>query len=212
MTPREYLHDTVLPEVIAATNLHSAGSFSPAAFEAIVRHAEKRTIHHSAETGSGGSTILFSHLSHHHLVFSIDADSGSLVNVRSSPFLRPNVVEFIEGRTQLTLPTYRIMDKLQLVLIDGPHGYPFPDLEYYYLYPHLEPGALLIIDDIQIKTIHNMFEFLRSDAMYRLDEVVSNTAFFTRTDAPTFCAIGDSWWEQRYNQSPITEPQVPTPK
>jgi hypothetical protein len=43
------------------------------------------------------------------------------------------------------LPQYHFT-RLQLVLIDG-YGYPFPDLQYYFLYPHLETGALLILDD-----------------------------------------------------------------
>ena len=40
---------------------------------------------------------------------------------------------------------------LQLVLLDGPHGCrDSPVLEYYFLYPRLEGGALLILDDIHI--------------------------------------------------------------
>ena len=97
------------------------------------------------------------------------------------------------------LPLYRFPEKLQLAVIDGPHAYPFPDLEYYYLYPHLETGALLVLDDIHIRSINNLFQFLRSDAMFRLDEVVGTTAFFTRTDAPAFDPAGDGWSQQGYN-------------
>src|SRR5436190_535356 len=122
-----------------------------------------------AETGSGASTLLFSHLSEHHTVFALDGGSGSVTNVRRSPLLRQDVVTFVEGPTQATLPQYRFTEKMQLVLIDGPHAYPFPDLEYYFLYPYLETGALLILDDIHIPTVHNLFQFLRRDAMFRLD-------------------------------------------
>jgi hypothetical protein len=183
--------------------LHSAGTFSARTLEAIARAASKRKIHHSAETGSGASTLLFSHLSEHHTVFASDNGSGSITNVRCSPLLRPNVVTFVEGPTQATLPQHRFPGKLQVVLIDGPHGYPFPDLEYYFLYPHLEAGALLILDDIHIPTVHNLFEFLRQDAMFGLDETVQTTAFFTRTKAPTFDPFGDGWWQQNYNARPL---------
>lgn len=125
--------------------------------------------------------------------------------MRASSLLRADHVCWIEGPTQLTLPTYQFQHKIQAALIDGPHGYPFPDLEYYYLYQHLETGALLIIDDIQIATIHNLFEFLKQEQMFSLDEVVDTTAFFTRTDVPTFCPIGDGWWEQGYNKTPLTK-------
>jgi hypothetical protein len=182
-----------------APNLHSAGTLSARTFEAIARAAGKRQIRNSAETGSGASTLLFSHLSDHHTVFALDNGSGSITNIRRSPLLGQNVVTFVEGPTQTTLPRHRFTEKLQLVLIDGPHGYPFPDLEYYFLYPHLETGALLILDDIHIPTVQNLFQFLRRDAMFALDEVVQTTAFFTRTNAPTFDPLGDGWWQQNYN-------------
>jgi hypothetical protein len=186
-----------------APGLHNAGTFSPRTFEAIARAAGKRQIRNSAETGSGASTLLFSHLSQRHTVFALDGGSGSIAGVRRSPLLRPNVVAFVEGPTQATLPHHRFTEKLQLVLIDGPHGYPFPDLEYYFLYPHIDTGALLILDDIHIRSVHNLFEFLRRDAMFELDEVVQTTAFFTRTTAPTFDPFGDGWWQQNYNARPL---------
>ena len=179
--------------------LHSAGTFSIKTLTAIARWAPTRPIHHSAETGSGASTLLLSHLSEQHTVFALDAGSGSITNVRRSPLLRPDVVTFVEGPTQVTLPQHRFTDKLQLALIDGPHGYPFPDLEYYYLYPQLERGALLIVDDLHIPTVNNLFRFLRRDAMFELEEVVGTTGFFTRTSAPTFDPLGDGWWQQNYN-------------
>jgi methyltransferase family protein len=182
--------------------LHSAGTFSARTLEAIAWSASTRNIRNSAETGSGASTLLFSHLSQHHTVFALEDGRGSIVNVRRSPLLRADVVTFVEGPTQVTLPRHRFTEKLQLALIDGPHAYPFPDLEYYFLYPHLETGALLILDDIHIPTVHHLFEFLRRDAMFQLDEVVAQTAFFTRTGAPTFDPFGDGWQDQNYNARP----------
>lgn len=183
-----------------AAGLHTAGTFSPRVLAAIVRHASQQPIHHSAETGSGASTLLFSHLSQNHTVFALDNNSGSVANVRRSRWLRPDVVTFVEGPTQQTLPRYRFTEKLQLVLIDGPHAYPFPDIEYYFLYPHLDTGALLILDDIHIRSVNNLFQFLSRDAMFKLIEVVDTTAFFRRTNAPTFDPLADGWWDQRYNE------------
>jgi hypothetical protein len=57
----------------------------------------------------------------------------------------------------------------------------------------------LVLDDIHIRSVHNLFDFLRADSMFELDEVVGLTALFTRTDAPTFNPSGDNWWEQNYN-------------
>jgi hypothetical protein len=190
----------VLSEVLkVAPTLHGAGTFSASTLEAIVRHASGRVIHHSAETGSGASTIMFSHLSADHTVFAMDAGTNSVRGVQGSPLLRAAAVTFVEGPTQLTLPRHTFAHRLQLALIDGPHGYPFPDLEYYYLYPHLEEDALLIVDDIHIPTITNLFDFLKADEMFALEVVVETTAFFRRTAAETFAPTGDGWWTQRYN-------------
>ena len=179
--------------------LHAAGTLSSAALRAIASHAAARHIHYSVETGCGATTLLLSHLSENHTVFALDV-GGSVASVRSSPLLRRDVVKFVEGPSQRTLPAFRFEQKIQFALIDGPHAYPFPDLEYYYLYPHLETGALLAIDDIQIPGIHNLFDFLRADRMFRLEEVVRTTAFFVRTDAPIFDPFGDEWEQQGYNR------------
>src|SRR4029079_11742605 len=129
-------------------------------------------------TGSGASTLLFSHLSEVHTVFAIDSGTDSVHGVQRSPLLRAETVTFVEGPTQLTLPRHTFEHRLQLALIDGPHGYPFPDLEYYYIYPHLDQSALLIVDDIHIPSITNLFDFINADEMFELQEVVDNTGFF----------------------------------
>jgi hypothetical protein len=140
-----------------------------------------------------------SHLSKNHTVFALDAGDGSIANVKACMLLEGSAVTFVEGPTQQTLPQYQFNHKLQAVIIDGPHAYPFPDLEYYFLYPHLEQGALLVLDDIHIRTVHNLFDFLRADRMFQLDEVVRSTAFFTRTEAPTFDPMEGPWRAQNYN-------------
>ncbi|MGH2358611.1 MAG: hypothetical protein ACRDGJ_11500, partial [Candidatus Limnocylindria bacterium] len=91
--------------------------------------------------------------------------------------------------------------------LDGSHSYPAPEIDYYYLFPHLAPAGLLIMDDIHIPMLRNMFRFLREDAMFRLVEVAGHTAFFRRTDAPTFDRYLGNWFDQGYNARhfPLTE-------
>jgi hypothetical protein len=184
------IHDLLRALVDIQLTLHAAGTISVDALAAIAKHASTRKIINSAETGCGATTLLLSHLSQKHVVFSLDA-GASIANVRRSPLRRSEAVTFVEGPSQRTLPEYRFPEKLQLALIVGPHAYPFPDLEYYFLYPHLAPGALLILDDIQIRSIHNLYEFLRLDSMFKFEEVVRTTAFFPRTDALRSGTIGN---------------------
>jgi hypothetical protein len=180
---------------------HGAGTVSATVLDAIVRHTEGREISHSLETGAGKTTLLFSHLSTDHRVFAKENENRSITVVLESPLLNRGVVDFIEGPTQQTLARYEFPAgyKLQLALLDGPHGYPFPELEYYYVYPHLDAGALLIVDDIHIPTIYRMFEVLREDEMFELVEVVGSTGFLRRTNAPVFAPLGDGWWMQNFN-------------
>jgi hypothetical protein len=179
--------------------LHGAGPLSSEALLALAEYARSRRIRRSVETGCGASTLLLSHLSDSHTVFSLDI-GGSLTSVRQSELLRRDSVEFVEGPTKLTLPAYQFHEPIQLALLDGPHSYPMPDLEYCYLLPHLEPAALLVLDDIQIRTIHNLFAFLRQSRLFRLDKVVGTTAFFTRTHVPPQDPLKDEWRLQTYNR------------
>lgn len=156
-------------------------------------------IKRSVETGAGKSTLFFSQVSKSHTVFAIDIGK-SLTRVRDSELLRKDSVEFVEGPTQVTVPSYTFSSDLDLVLIDGPHGYPFPDLEYYYLYPHLVEGGLLVIDDINIPNIRNMADVVKADDMFSFKKVIGKTMFLERTDAPVFDPLADGWWDQNFNK------------
>lgn len=179
---------------------HGSGPLDRNVLKALTGHCEKiGTIKNSVETGAGKSTLFFSQISGHHTVFALDV-GNSLTTVKESDLLRAEYVEFIEGPTQLTIPTHIFTEKLQVVLIDGPHGYPFPDLEYYYLYQHIAQGGLLIIDDINIPSIKRMAEIIKSDDMFDCIDLVGKTMFFQRTSAPLFDPLADGWWEQGYNK------------
>ena len=153
----------------------------------------------SAETGCGKSTLLLSHLSKDHLVFTLDA-GDSKDKVTQSDLFKPDFVTFVLGPSQITLRHYTWEKKRDFILIDGAHGYPFTDLDYYFMYPQINRGGLLALDDVHIPTITNLFNFLCEDDMFRLIALEGYTAFFLRTDKDTFDPHGDNWWTQKYNQ------------
>lgn len=194
--------DVVLSQIQSLPkDWHTGGALSEDVLQAIISYTNSHQIIHSVETGSGASTLLLSHISRNHKVFSFDCGSNGLTFIRSSPILNRANVEFIEGPTQCTLPQYKFKNKLQLALIDGPHAYPFPDLEYYFIYPYLEENALLILDDIHIPNIYNIFVFLKEDNMFELLIIVGNTAFFRRTSVSLFNPFEDGWSLQNYNKN-----------
>lgn len=191
----------------AAGFAHSAGSLPLRTLLRIERLLTGTTLA-SAETGCGKSTIFLSRISQKHKVFCYDdrdaGDASSVAYFMDCPATRKESLDLIYGPTQATLPRYEDHIPYDLVLIDGPHGFPFPELEYYFFYPHLKPGGLLVVDDIHIPTIGRLADFLSEDAMFEKVEFIGATAIFRRTDAPSFDPFGDGWWAQDYNRRRAT--------
>jgi hypothetical protein len=191
--------DLLLEILESSRSIHRSGSMSPSALIHLAKHLGDRDVRHSAETGTGASTLVFSHLSRSHTVFAVDIDK-SITSVLRNPLLNREVTTFVNGPTQKTLPVHSFASHLQAVLLDGPHAYPFPDLEYFYLYPHIEEGGLLVSDDIHIPSIRNLLRVVSCDDMFRVLELCGKTAFLQRTDAPIFDPWGDGWWLQAFNK------------
>jgi len=181
---------------------HSAGSMPLRTLLRIERLLTGTSIF-SVETGCGKSTIFLSRIAERHKVFCYDdrgQEASSVDYFMNCPATRSDRLELVFGPTQLTLPRHEGHVPYDLVLIDGPHGFPFPELEYYYFYPHLKTDGLLIIDDIHIPTISRLADFLSEDRMFEKVEFVGSTAIFRRTDAPVFDPLGDGWWLQDFNR------------
>jgi len=200
---------SILDKIISLpSDLHGCGSVSDKVLRGIFKYCANMNIENSIETGSGKTTLLFSHLSKNHIVFALDIENSVEV-VKSSELVNNKSYNWINGPTQKTLPSFNFDKKYQLAYIDGPHGFPFPELEYYYIYPHIEKGGLLILDDILIPTIYNLYKFIKSDDMFKELEVIDTTAFFQRTNAETFDPFGDGWWLQGYNKKHYPKPINP---
>ncbi len=206
-------HDTgrlVVDEIIKheiSKGSHRAGTVS----NTNLRRIEKLIIDHfdgnkkliTLETGCGKTTVLLSNYANQHNVFCIDdrsEESSSLQYLMSFPELKRDAIKFIYGPTQSTLPGFRHSEKYDIVLLDGPHGYPFPDLEYYHLYPHIKENGLLLIDDIQIPSIGRMFDLLKEDAMFIFIGLIGYMGVLARDNQPLFDPFGDDWWTQNYNR------------
>jgi predicted O-methyltransferase YrrM len=181
---------------------HYAGTVSAAVLRRIIELAPQ-PLSYSVETGSGRTTILLCNLAKRHLCFTLDdrylKQTGTVPFVQECPIFWSTNTTFVFGPTQRTLPKHSFDHLIDLALIDGAHAYPFPELDYYFLYPHLRPGALLIVDDIHIPTIRHMAEFLSEDEMFVRLRVEGTTAFFERTTAATFDPEDDGWMQQRFN-------------
>lgn len=187
------------PDLIArAGRFHPWDAMAPAALSGILQRGPFRS---TAETGCGGSTIVLSHASDHHVAFAIEGAERTITGLRNQSDLRAEAVTFVEGETKDTLPAYRFEGGLDLVLLDGPHAYPLPQLEFAYLFPCIRVGGWLVLDDIQIPSVYQLFSFLEKEPSVVLEEVAVRTAFFRRTGAAPHTP--DGWELQGMNRRTI---------
>jgi hypothetical protein len=183
-----------------AAAFHAWDAMAPEALAAIAARAANGGFSATAETGCGGSTIVLSHLSRHHTAFAIEGENRTITALRQHAYLAGGAVTFIEGETRATVPGFQFSSPLDLVLLDGPHAYPWPQVEFAYLAPFLRVGGWLAIDDIQIPSVHELFRFLRGESAFALDQVVVRTAFFRKAKAPLEEPGPDGWWLQGMNK------------
>jgi precorrin-6B methylase 2 len=181
-----------------ASRFHAWDAMAPAALQAIAKRAPFRL---SVETGCGGSTIVLSHSSQRHIAFAIEGENRTITSLRQGQDLQAGNVTFVEGETKRTLPGYRFDGEIDLVLLDGPHAYPLPQIEFAYLFPALRVGGWLILDDIQIPSVYELFRFLDRESTVVLEEVVVRTAFFRRTGRDDYGP--DGWLRQGLNRHTI---------
>lgn len=181
-----------------AVQFHPWDAMAPTALEGV---AKRGPFEFSAETGCGGSTILFSQISKHHTAFAIEGTDQTITGLKQHPDFHAETVSFVEGETKRTLPPYAFERRLDLALLDGPHAYPLPQLEFAYLFPQIREGGWIVLDDVQIPSVHELVQFLRKESSMVLEEVVVRTAFFRKVQE---CDFGpDGWQHQGMNRRGI---------
>jgi precorrin-6B methylase 2 len=190
------MQDTGL--VLRASGFHPWDAMTPVALAAILKRGPFRS---TVETGCGGSTIILSHVSDRHTAFAIEGENRTIAELRKQHDLRSESVIFVEGETKDTLPQYRFEGELDLVLLDGPHAYPLPQVEFSYLFPWIRLGGWLVVDDIQIPSVCELFDFLMKESSVVLEEVVVRTGFFRRVAAVEHGP--DGWAMQGINRHTI---------
>jgi precorrin-6B methylase 2 len=187
------------PNLIArAGGFHAWDAMAPAALSGILQRGPFQS---TAETGCGGSTIVLSHASHRHIAFAIEGEDRTITELRKQTDLRSENVIFVEGETKDTVPGYRFDGEMDLVLLDGPHAYPLPQIEFAYLFPWIRQGGWLVVDDIQIPSVYELFSFLEKSSSAVLEEVVVRTAFFRRVSVGEHGP--DGWALQGMNRHTI---------
>ncbi|MEM9204107.1 MAG: class I SAM-dependent methyltransferase [Actinomycetota bacterium] len=107
------------------------------------------------ETGLGLSTVLFSQWTVRHTCIVPARDQVDRVcDYARTRNIDVGHVDFEVGTSDLVLPTLDL-EPLDLLFIDGGHGFPHPAIDWYYGSLHLKPGGIVVIDDAQLPAVHD---------------------------------------------------------
>ncbi len=83
---------------------------------------------------------------------------------------------------------------LDLVLLDGAHGFPYPTLDWWYVAPHLKPGGLLVLDDAYMSGVSALLDYLRSRPTWRVEDALGFRTVVVRKladERPPFDSLGE---------------------
>ena len=85
---------------------------------------------------------------------------------------------------------------LDLVLVDGGHGFPAPIVDWYYAASRLRQGGVVILDDLQLPQVRlGLHEFLAADPRWERVEATQKWAAYRRlTDG----LLREEWREQAF--------------
>ena len=154
--------------------------------------ADMRTL----ETGTGASTVVFAASGAAHTAISPASEEHERILLYCEAHdIGVDAVEFVARASHEALMDAAGDEALDVVLIDGAHGYPYPALDWFYAAPRIRVGGQLLIDDAHLAPVNSLVASLRSDPAWSLDTVLgSRTASFRKIDdqAPSFAAVTSS--------------------
>lgn len=152
------------------------------------------------ETGCGASTIVFAAAGARHLTISPDpGEQGCVRDWCAERAISTDGLSFITERSDVALMGSWEPQPLDLVLVDGAHGFPFPALDWYLTAAHLRVGGLVVLDDAFLPSVHVLVRFLRSSSSWQQEEAIGyRTVVFRKLSAE----LSYDWIGSPFDQCP----------
>ena len=164
-----------------------------AALEWLERNVERGWS--TLETGSGASTIVFAAAGSSHEAVTPDPGEEDRIRRRCTELgVDSGGVTFRIGPSHEVLARWEPRP-LDLVLIDGAHGFPYPILDWWHIASHVRVGGTVLLDDAYLPAVGAIVDFARSSDAWRVDDAVSfRTARLTKLadEPPPFMAGADA--------------------
>jgi predicted O-methyltransferase YrrM len=151
------------------------------------------------EVGVGVSTVVFAAAGARHTAISPDPSEHELVREYCRKIgVDDSQLEFVGGLSDDVLPSLLSRERtLDVALVDGAHSFPIPVVDWYYVTRALKVGGKLLLDDIPVPVVAQVFRHMRLEPNWRLDGIFDDrAAAFTLLAEP---AANDDWLHQPYN-------------
>lgn len=149
------------------------------------------------ETGCGISTVLLTRIGTTHTsVVGFGTEADRMRQHLDSRAVVHDRTTFSIGWSDEVLP--RLPDTpLDLVLIDGGHGFPTPIIDWYYSAGRLRQGGLLVIDDVHLPAVEMLVGILDKDPRWTTVESGGKWVAFRRESTG---ALREDWFRQPHLQ------------
>jgi Methyltransferase domain len=187
------------PQVHPCAN--GAWSTDPACYEymATLVKPGSRTL----ETGLGVSTVLFALWGCEHtcVVYS-EAEVAACRRHLESRGIPAGSVTFHIGPSERVLPSLALRD-LDLVFIDGCHGFPLPTIDWFYAASMLRADGVAVLDDAQLRHVRlGLFDFLNRDPRWARTRRRRKWVAYQRQESG---ALGEEWEQQPFLGKPMLD-------
>jgi hypothetical protein len=170
----------------SGAKFHGNGSSDWSASEVMVRFlaAHSPAGGDTLETGAGLTTVLFAALGGRHISVTPDGgESDRILAFCEREGISTSGLKFVTARSEEALPALDA-PPLDLVLIDGGHGFPMPVIDWYYTASKLKLGGMLVIDDTQLWSCALLVDFLKHDPAWTSVGRIGRRTFAFRKVAP----------------------------
>jgi Methyltransferase domain len=146
------------------------------------------------ETGCGLSTAVFAAGGANHVTITPATDEFErLARYCESEGISLDRVRFIPEPSHVALPALSEDGPLDLALIDGAHGFPYPALDWFYIAPRLRIGGRVLVDDAHLPSVNVLVRYLRLNESWALEaNLGARTPCFRKLDdePPGFAGVG----------------------
>ena len=153
------------------------------------------------ETGSGLSTVLFAALGAQHVCCTAGQEEADRVRAHCEARAIPlGGLRFEVGSSHRTLPPLEAEGlELDLVLIDGSHGFPLPVVDWFHSASLLRHGGTLVVDDTDLPAVRVLTRYLDRDPRWERLQRTGKWAAWRRSTSGPLC---EDWTEQPFYVEP----------